>query len=584
MLHLKRVSIKNLLSFEHAEFSLDAYTVIVGPNNSGKTNLLRILDRVSQNVNLEYLQINRRHKLDPDEPSEIALSLVLSEAEAKMFFQCIFGQNAQIGKVSEDLRILDVTIFWDKDPVDVMHPKFTLYRFGSGFTIAANTSNENIAFDVRSVFSDEEDYKSQVDSWRTADPQKNFGSLVQRLGLLRHDALENKELFRDAILDGKRFVRIANGNAVKLPMSINYDSNTDTPLTRLIKGRTYQDQFQTITAGTVLNRIFEDGFTLVREVYPTHEELSKNLAALRNSDYDKYNNVCNDFKEISGGIEVQAEQDDSNAEQILFLDDDRRCNISDSASGYYALTCILCMLSGKTSGLVAIDEPEVHLHPEMVSRLHKRLGAIASQNDVQIVIITHSPRFVTFEQIKRTGGTCLIMVTRRDSASQVHADTEESTPLIKPHLFNPEIFFGIGSLLVNGSTSYFVQRAISDFYDGWFEKHDMVLVNCMRTNNISLQADLHRRFMIPYHCMADSKYDGDMEHVTKLEKNLVAELKKMGVECVKSKEGHLVYYKMKDFLEESHDDERKKFGIWDAFERAVREAGVEIPSKPDADT
>ena len=348
-------------------------------------------------------------------------------------------------------------------------------------------------------------------------------------------------LFRGAILNGERFASIAKGNAIRLPMSINYDPNADTPLTGLIKRRTYQDQFQTIVTGMVLNRIFEDAFTLVREVYPTHEELSKNLAALRNSNYDKYNNVCNDFKEISGGIRIQAEQDDNDTEQILFLDGDRRYNMGDSASGYYALTCILCMLSGKTSGLIALDEPEVHLHPEMVSRLHKRLETIASRNNIQIVVITHSPRFVTFEQIKRAGGASLIMVTRRGSASQVHADTEESAPQIKPHLFNPEIFFGKGSLLVNGSTSYFVLRAISDFYDGWFEKHDMVLVNCMRTNNISLQADLHHRFMIPYHCMADKKYGGDTEHVTRFEK-LETELQKMGVECIKSKENYLVYW------------------------------------------
>ena len=498
-----------------------------------------------------------------------------------MLFQCIFGQNIPIGRVSENLRILDVTIFWDKDQSVTINPKFTLYRFGSGFTIVTNTSNENIAFDIRSVFRDETDYKNQVNSWRTAESQGIFGSITKRLGLLRHDALENKELFRDTILDGEAFASIAKGNAIRLPMSINYDPNADTPLTNLIKRRTYQDQFQTIATGTVLNRIFEDDLTLVQEVYPTHEELSKNLAALRNGNYDKYNNVCNDFKEISGSIGIQAKQDDNDTEQILFLDGDRRYNMGDSASGYYALTCILCMLSGKTSGLIALDEPEVHLHPEMVSRLHKRLETIASRNNIQIVVITHSPRFVTFEQIKRTGGASLIMVTRRGSASQVRADTEESAPQIKPHLFNPEIFFGKGSLLVNGSTSYFVLRAISDFYDGWFEKHDMVLVNCMRTNNISLQADLHRRFRIPYHCMADKKYGGDTEHVTMFEK-LETELQKMGVECIKSKENYLVYCKVKNFLEKPHDDEWKKFGVWDAFEKAVQEAGVEVPSKPDA--
>ena len=69
MLQLKRVLVKNLLSFERAEFRFGTYTVIVGPNNSGKTNLLRILSMISKNANLEYQQIDRTQKLDLNEPS-----------------------------------------------------------------------------------------------------------------------------------------------------------------------------------------------------------------------------------------------------------------------------------------------------------------------------------------------------------------------------------------------------------------------------------------------------------------------------------------------------------------------------------
>ena len=74
VLYLKRVIIKNILSFKHADLPFDTYTVIVGPNNSGKTNLLRILDMISKNENLEYLQLDKEQKLDPDAPSEITLS------------------------------------------------------------------------------------------------------------------------------------------------------------------------------------------------------------------------------------------------------------------------------------------------------------------------------------------------------------------------------------------------------------------------------------------------------------------------------------------------------------------------------
>ena len=42
-MRLKSITIENLRSFENSEFSFKEYNVIVGSNNSGKTNLLRIL-------------------------------------------------------------------------------------------------------------------------------------------------------------------------------------------------------------------------------------------------------------------------------------------------------------------------------------------------------------------------------------------------------------------------------------------------------------------------------------------------------------------------------------------------------------
>ena len=582
-MYLKRICVNNLLSFEHAELPLGGYTVIVGPNDSGKTNLLRILDTISSNENLEYLQLNRRHKLDPDEPSEITLTLDLDESEARMAFQCIFGRDGQIGAISKEMRTLDIVIFWGKDQLDMMLPKFTLYQFGSGFTIASCTSIEGIAFDIRGIFGSRTDYEREIDAWRAAESQEIFGPTIERFSSSRYDALENKKSFMDAILGGGRFASAAQCNVVTaLPMSIRYNPYAVTPIVRLVKGRRYQDQFSTVPAGLVLNRIFEEGFTLVKEIYPARKELSNSLAALRNSHHAKYSNLLDTFKEISGGIEVLVELDGSDTEQILFVKDGKRYGIDDSASGYYALASILHLLLGKTSGLVAIDEPEIHLHPEMSSRLHNMLGMAALQDGIQIVVVTHSPRFVTHRQIKKTDESRLIMVTRQGPASQVHADTEESAPQIKPHLFKPEIFFGRGSMMVEGPSDCFVQRAISDSYGGLFEKHSIVLVDCGSKNNIPAQADLHRRFMIPYHCMADGDYDGDLDHVTKLEGDLEAELERMGVEGVKGKEDHRVYCKMINFLKKSKDEEWKKSGIWSAFERTVREVGESVPPQLNA--
>ena len=183
VLYLKRVIIKNILSFKHADLPFDTYTVIVGPNNSGKTNLLRILDMISKNENLEYLQLNKEQKLDPDAPSEITLMLDLDESEVKMVFQCILGLDYQVNAVSETLRGLAITIFWDNDQLDILWPKFTLYRFGSGFTILTNSTEGNIAFDASRIFAGKMDYQAAINFWKTAPTAEDHRFCCRTAGI-----------------------------------------------------------------------------------------------------------------------------------------------------------------------------------------------------------------------------------------------------------------------------------------------------------------------------------------------------------------------------------------------------------------
>ena len=538
---------------------------------------------ISKNRNLAYLKLNRRHKLDPNEPSEITLELDLDESEAKIAFQCIFGQADQIDVISDKVRTLHITIYWDKDQLGVMSPKFMLYRFSSGFTIVVRPPNNNIAFDRRSILVSETEYERMIYYWKTTESPDIFDPTAEQFTAFRFDEIEHKKPFLDAILSGERFATTQYHIVRGLPMSVSYNPDSVQPIVGLVHGRGDDGIFTEASAGTVFNRIFEKGFTLIKEIYPPFEVLSNNLAKLRNSHHDKYNDLRVAFKNITADVEVLVEQGTDGAERIQFIEAGRKYGIDDSASGYYALTSILWQLLGGMSGLVAIDEPEIHLHPGMSSRLHDMLGKMARKNGAQIVVVTHSPRFVTYKQIKKMDESKLIMVMRQDSASQAHTDTEESEPKIKPHLFDREIFFGSGTMIVEGPSDYFVQRAISDYYGGLFEKYNIILVSCGGKRNIPAQVDLHDRFRIPYHCMADGDYEDDLEHMTKLDGDLEAELEKIGVECVNSKEGDYVYGKMMEFLKKPNGKEWRESGIWRAFDEIVQKAGGSVPSGPDAD-
>ena len=200
-MQLKRVCINNILSFRHAEFPLGEYTVIVGPNNSGKTNLLRILEMIADNENLEYFQLHTGHKLDPDEPSEMTLTLDLDESETMMAFECIFGLEGQVNHVSEQLNTLRITIYWDTKQAEMVLPKFALYQFGNGYTLAARPVGENIMFDRRVILTNEGVYQRMIDSWRTAESHDVFGQAIEQFETRRFDEIGNKKALMDAGVD-----------------------------------------------------------------------------------------------------------------------------------------------------------------------------------------------------------------------------------------------------------------------------------------------------------------------------------------------------------------------------------------------
>ena len=145
-MYLEQVYVRNLLSFDEAMIPFGKYNVIVGPNNSGKTNLLRILNMFSENERLDHFQLKRNLKLDPEMGTLVKLTVRMEEHEARMIFQCIFGVEKINGEIHEQARTVDVTVVWSGVAQDTLLPRFTRFRFHNGFGILLS-EYRSVAFD-----------------------------------------------------------------------------------------------------------------------------------------------------------------------------------------------------------------------------------------------------------------------------------------------------------------------------------------------------------------------------------------------------------------------------------------------------
>ena len=77
--------------------------------------------------------------------------------------------------------------------------------------------------------------------------------------------------------------------------------------------------------------------------------------------------------------------------------------------------------------IVAIEEPEIHLHPSMVRELARAMVTIAANEDRRLIVSTHSEVFVTALLAQIAAGEAsvddisFILAENRDGGEHVHA-------------------------------------------------------------------------------------------------------------------------------------------------------------------
>lgn len=123
----------------------------------------------------------------------------------------------------------------------------------------------------------------------------------------------------------------------------------------------------------------------------------------------------------------------------------------------------------KKANVLLIDEPELCLHPNAIRDACKVLYDLASKEGWQVMVTTHSPVFIDLSR----DNTSVVRVERRDKgeivgttlyrpeAAQLSADDKANLKLL--NLYDPyvgEFFFGGRVILVEGDTEYSAFRLI----------------------------------------------------------------------------------------------------------------------------
>jgi len=168
--------------------------------------------------------------------------------------------------------------------------------------------------------------------------------------------------------------------------------------------------------------------------------------------------------------------------------------------GFQHLFILLLYYFHPRYNIILIDEPEIHLHPQMIKRLFDLFEENISEK--QIFLTTHSTLFVQPELLSRVYRT----VQDKEQGTHFHslAGAKVDTNRLEQELNadNCEMFFADRVLLVEGiSDRIFMRSLLQTFYRN--TQLDIKVIPVHGKENVDTYVELLRAFHIRYFVMLD---------------------------------------------------------------------------------
>ncbi|WP_250534262.1 AAA family ATPase [Caballeronia sp. AZ10_KS36] len=240
---------------------------------------------------------------------------------------------------------------------------------------------------------------------------------------------------------------------------------------------------------------------------------------------------------------LQCTNPNQNQYSIVLKKESREFLVNNASSGEKALLTYLFAIYGLNvrDAVVFIDEPELHLHPRWQKILMELFELLSKETGNKFLLATHSPTFVSPETI-----TMVSRVVMQEGCSKIIRLRDTTLPdarllfsIINSHN-NESLFFADKVVLVEGiSDRLFFRKLFARFMPkdkraqaievvavggkGYFDSYKKVLSACV----------------VPHCLIADRDYIDQVgtEKVKKLFKLDVREVKKDVIDNIKSKDG-----------------------------------------------
>jgi len=497
---IKKLKIKNYRNFRDFEIDLKPFTLIIGENNIGKTNLLNAIGLIfSQeitffkkrmlevdDINYESVQEFKKEILTDKPANEIEAPIVRIEAELSDFTP---QQKAAVADwfVDDNLETARLTYKF--------FPKVDLTKWIEEKRVSINACTQD------ANESDEDFTKRKLNFIEF--PIFNYSFVI--LGGLDESKQADyyflkalKFEFLDALRDAKTQLVASGDYRLLYKVLLNRGSNNyDIIKQTLAQLKKDVDNNAELTAVKAEIKTFLDKTSLV-------EEDNHNAVDLLFSKPDE-NEMLKKLSLQYGNSPVTVERNGTGRNNLLYI------SLLLSHLIYKNIPEILFRL-------IAIEEPESHLHPHLQEHLSKNIQSEVS-DERQIIVTSHCPHITSKLELentvilyKNTEGiqNCYFIDRFKDDNGNLNAAAKKSIRYLQRYLdaTKSTMFFGRKIILVEGIAEQILVPKLFEIHTGkCLEKVGCTLVNVNGVGFRHFLEIIRRGFFLKCLALTDSDSD-----------------------------------------------------------------------------
>jgi predicted ATPase len=553
-MRINNIEADNLFSFDNLTETnslklASNNAVIIGPNNSGKSNIFRLIELLITEIESAGSTLSYSHFFDVNRQPSLKLDCTFSEDEVIVLIDFL---NYFISNQLHKLPITDqsnVKLYLDEVS---FHTNWEQFSYQNAETYPATFYMMFSKLDL--TF--RRDYTGGWDFIVEGKPYQISDQLFECL-----NDIKSPVAFREMV----RLKCIKQFKPVDLSQSLGLKQvfpNHELPPIRNIL-RYYQDDIKSpnFHLYNFISRMFKysiffvsgtrvitqsekigypytlksDGSNITQYLYTLYVSRDR-------TDREKFRTIQQRFETIFDNrlnfeIVINYELDNENArsspdkrlaESISIIINDKNNNkqfgMNQVGTGVTEVLFLITMCFGMENTIILIDEPATNLHPSLMKKITTEiLGQNLEHNINQIILITHSPKLLQHLFVAHASD---IFYVRKNSKGvsiikTMDSSTKDELLRIRPKIgysFDFELFFSRVSVLVEGPTDKMVIESASEFFNQdnsefSFGPKDIVVIQVGGAEGFPKYKMVVEAFGIPHLFIGDN-------HVLKNKKNI----------------------------------------------------------------